>query len=185
MQFSSPGTAFYEIVRVAGGVWLERITLLAVVLASGIANAMAAQAATARILFAMARDRKLPAVLARIHPRYQTPYVSTLAVAAVSLLVGLLFASRVDDLTRVVNFGALSSFLLLHLSVVNHYLIRQRSGQWLRHLLFPLIGFLVIAYVLYEMDNSAKIMGGCWIAIGIVYYLVLTVVLRRSTALEL
>jgi amino acid transporter len=185
MQFSSPGTAFYEIVRVAGGVWLERITLLAVVLASGIANAMAAQAATARILFAMARDRKLPAVLARIHPRYQTPYVSTLAVAAVSLLVGLLFARRVDDLTRVVNFGALSSFLLLHLSVVNHYLIRQRSGQWLRHLLFPLIGFLVIAYVLYEMDNSAKIMGACWIAIGIIYYLVLTVVLRRSTALEL
>jgi amino acid transporter len=185
MRFSSPGTAFYEIVRVAGGVWLERITLLAVVLASGIANAMAAQAATARILFAMARDRKLPAVLARIHPRYQTPYVSTLAVAAVSLLVGLLFARRVDDLTRVVNFGALSSFLLLHLSVVNHYLIRQRSGQWLRHLLFPLIGFLVIAYVLYEMDNSAKIMGACWIAIGIIYYLVLTVVLRRSTALEL
>jgi len=185
MQFSSPGTAFYEIVRVAGGVWLERITLLAVVLASGIANAMAAQAATARILFAMARDRKLPAVLAKIHPRYQTPYVSTLLVAAVSLLVGLLFARRVDDLTRVVNFGALSSFLLLHLSVVNHYLIRQRSGQWLRHLLFPLIGFLVIAYVLYEMDSSAKIMGACWIAIGIIYYLVLTVVLRRSITLEL
>jgi amino acid transporter len=185
MQFSSPGTAFYEIVRVAGGVWLERITLLAVVLASGIANAMAAQAATARILFAMARDRKLPAVLARVHPRYQTPYVSTLLVAVVSLLVGLLFASRVDNLTRIVNFGALSGFLLLHLSVVNHYLIRQRSGEWLRHLLFPLIGFLVIAYVLYEMDNSAKIMGACWIAIGIVYYLVLTVVLKRSSALEL
>jgi amino acid transporter len=185
MQFSSPGTAFYEIVRVAGGVWLERITLLAVVLASGIANAMAAQAATARILFAMARDRKLPAVLARIHPRFQTPYVSTLAVAAVSLVVGLAFASRVDDLTRIVNFGALSGFLLLHLSVINHYLIRQRSGEWMRHLLFPLIGFLVIAYVLYEMDNAAKIMGACWIAVGIIYYLVLTVVLRRSTTLEL
>jgi amino acid transporter len=111
--------------------------------------------------------------------------VSTLLVAVVSLLVGLLFASRVDNLTRIVNFGALSGFLLLHLSVVNHYLIRQRSGEWLRHLLFPLIGFLVIAYVLYEMDNSAKIMGACWIAIGIVYYLVLTVVLKRSSALEL
>jgi amino acid transporter len=93
----------------AGGVWLERITLLAVVLASGIANAMAAQAATSRILFAMARDRKLPAVLARIHPRYQTPYISTLVVALVSLLVGVFFSNRVDDLTRVVNFGALTA----------------------------------------------------------------------------
>jgi len=185
MKFSSPGTAFYDIVRVAGGIWLQRLTLGAVVLAAGIANAMAAQAATARILFAMARDRKLPAVLARIHPRYRTPYVSTLAVAVISLLVGLLFSERVDELSRIVNFGALSGFLLLHLSVINHYLIRQRSGDWLRHLLYPLIGFMVIAYVLYEMDSSAKIMGGCWIALGVVYYLVLTLLLRRSTRLEL
>jgi amino acid transporter len=185
MHFSSPGTAFYEIARLAGGVWLEWIVLGAVALASGIANAMAAQAATSRILFAMARDRKLPAVLARIHPRYQTPYVSTLLVALVSLLVGLFFSSRVDDLSRIVNFGALTGFLLLHLSVINHYLIRQRSGDWLRHLVSPVVGFLVIAYVLYEMDNSAKIMGACWIAIGIAYYLVLTYVLKRPTALDL
>jgi len=185
MQFSSPGTAFYDIVRLAGGVWLERITLLAVVLASGIANAMAAQAATSRILFAMARDRKLPAILARIHPRFQTPYVSTLVVALVSLLVGVFFSDRVDDLTRIVNFGALTAFLLLHLSVINYYFIRGRSGRWLAHLAFPVLGFLVIAYVLYEMDDSAKIMGGCWIAIGVVYYLVLTYVLKRPAALEL
>jgi amino acid transporter len=185
MQFSSPGTAFYEIVRLAGGVWLERITLGAVVLASGIANAMAAQAATSRILFAMARDGKLPKVLAKVHPRFQTPYISTLAVALISLLVGLLFSDRVDDLTRIVNFGALTAFLLLHLAVINYYLIRRRSGDWLRHLVFPLLGFLVIAYVLYEMDSSAKIMGACWIAIGIVYYLVLTFLVRRPAALEL
>ena len=185
MQFSSPGTAFYEIVRLAGGVWLERITLGAVVLASGIANAMAAQAATSRILFAMARDGKLPKVLAKVHPRFQTPYISTLAVALISLLVGLLFSDRVDDLTRIVNFGALTAFLLLHLAVINYYLIRRRSGDWLRHLVFPLLGFLVIAYVLYEMDSSAKIMGACWIAIGIVYYLVLTFIVRRPSALEL
>ena len=185
MQFSSPGTAFYDIVRLAGGVWLERITLLAVVLAAGIANAMAAQAATSRILFAMARDHKLPAVLARIHPRFQTPYVSTLVVALVSLLVGLFFSNRVDDLTRIVNFGALTAFLLLQLSVINHYFIRERSGRWLAHLASPLVGFLVIAYVLYEMDASAKIMGCCWIALGVVYYLVLTHIVKRPPALQL
>jgi amino acid transporter len=184
MRFSSPGTAFYEIARLAGGVWLEWIVLGAVALASGIANAMAAQAATSRILFAMARDRKLPAVLATIHPRYQTPYVSTLLVALISLLVGLFFSSRVDDLSRIVNFGALTGFLLLHLSVINHFTIRQRSRDWLRHLVSPVVGFLVIAYVLYEMDNSAKIMGACWIAIGIVYYLVLIYVLKRPAALK-
>ena len=185
MRFSSPETAFYEISERAGGAWLRLITIGAVVIASGIANAMAAQAAVSRILFAMARDGKLPAVLARIHPRYKTPYVSTLVVAGVSLLVGGFFSQRPDDLSRVVNFGALSGFLLLHLSVIHHYFIRQRSGDWLRHLLFPLVGFLVIAYVLFEMDSAAKIMGACWIAIGAVYYLVLAVLLKKPAALEI
>jgi amino acid transporter len=185
MRFASAATAFYEISERAGGVWLRLLTVIAVVIASGIANALVAQAAVARILFAMARDGKLPAVLARIHPRYQTPYVSTLLVAGVSLIVGWLFAARLDDLSRIVNFGALTSFLLLHLAVINHYFIRQRSGAWFRHLIFPLAGFVVIAYVLYEMDRTAKILGASWIAIGAVYYLVLSLAMRRSTALEI
>ena len=185
MHFSSAETAFYEISERAGGPWLRLITIIATVIASGVANAMAAQAAVSRILFAMARDRKLPAVLASIHPRYQTPYVSTLAVAGVSLLVGLLFSQHLDDLSRIVNFGALSGFLLLHLSVIHHYFIRERSGDWLRHLLLPVMGFLVIAFVLYAMDSAAKIMGVIWIALGALYYLVLVVLLRRPATLEL
>lgn len=185
MRFSSPETAFYEVAERAGGIWLRNITLIVIVIASGIANAMAAQAAVSRILFAMARDRKLPAVLATVHPRYQTPYISTLLVAAISFIVGLFFTKHVDDLSRIVNFGALSGFLLLHLSVINHYFIRERSGDWLRHLLMPLGGLLVIGYVLYEMDSTAKIIGACWIAAGVVYFIVLTLVLRKPVALEI
>jgi amino acid transporter len=122
-------------------------------------------------------------VLARIHPRHQTPYVSTLCVAGVSLLVGLSFAAHMDDLSRIVNFGALSSFLLLHGAVINHYFMRRKSGDWLRHMLAPLVGAAVIGFVLYEMDRSAKIMGACWIAVGAVYYTVLTVVLRKPAEL--
>ena len=183
-SFSSPATAFYEIAGRIGGPWLRDITILVSSVAAGIANAMAAQAAVSRVLFAMARDGKLPSVLAKIHPRYQTPYISTLAVAVVSLFVGLLFAQRIDDLSRIVNFGALSGFIMLHLSVINHHFIRERSGRWLRHLVFPLIGLLVIAYVLYEMDRSAKIMGACWIGIGVLYYLVLTLIWKQPAELE-
>jgi amino acid transporter len=185
LKFSDPATAFYQVAERAGGSWLRLITILAVVVSSGVANAIAAQAAVSRVLFAMARDGKLPSVLARIHPRYKTPYVSTLLVAVVSLIVGFVFSSRLDDLTRVVNFGALTAFLLLHAAVVNHFLRRQRSRNWLRHLVSPLLGFLVIAYVLYEMDAKAKILGACWIGLGVLYYLILTVVLRRSTRLQI
>ena len=185
MKFSSPETAFYEIAELAGGPWLRVITLIAVVLAAGVANAMAAQAAVARILYSMARDGKLPKALAKIHPKYQTPYVSTLAVAAVSLLVGLFFARHADKLTQIVNFGALSSFLLLHLSVINHFFIRGGSRNWARHLLMPLGGLLVIGYVLYEMDVSAKLMGASWVAVGCGYFLILKLKLHKSSSLDL
>ncbi len=175
MRFHSAATAFYQVAARAGGSGLRVAAILAVVISFGIANAMAAQAAVARVLFAMARDRKLPAVLAAVHPRFKTPYVSTLLVAGVSLLVGLFFTHRIDDLSRVVNFGALTSFALLHLAVAYHYFFRQRSGAWVRHLLCPLAGFGVIVYVLAGMDRTAKILGGCWIAIGMAYYIVLAI----------
>ncbi|HEX3913962.1 MAG TPA: APC family permease [Steroidobacteraceae bacterium] len=184
MHFASAETAFYEITQRAGGDWLRLITIIAIVIATAIANAMAAQAAVSRILFAMARDGKLPAVLAKVHPRYKTPYISTLVVAVISLLVGLLFADRVDDLTLIVNFGALTGFVLLHLSVINHYVIRERSGNWIRHLLCPLLGLGIIVFVLYEMDRAAKVLGLAWIGIGIAYYLLLTLWIKKPAALK-
>ena len=105
-------------------------------------------------------------------------------MACVSILVGLLFSNRVDDLTRIVNFGALSGFVLLHLSVINHYFVRQRSGAWLQHLVFPLAGLLIILYVLYEMDRAAKVLGACWIGIGVLYYLVLALWMKKPMSLE-
>ena len=185
MQFSSPETAFYEIAERAGGGGLRLLVIGVNVLASGIANAMAAQSAVSRVLFAMARDGKLPSVLARVHPRYRTPYVSTLVVAGFSLTVGLFFANRLDDLSRIVNFGALTSFLLLHLAVINHNVVRGGSRRWLTHLVVPLAGFAVIGYVLYEMDAAAKIMGAAWLVIGILYFTVLTFFLKKPAALDL
>ncbi len=184
MTFASLATAFYEIAGRIGGVWLRDTTILVSSVAAGIANAMAAQAAVSRVLFAMARDGKLPAPLAKIHPRFQTPHVSTIAVACISLVVGAVFSSRIDDLSRIVNFGALTGFIMLHLSVINHYFIRERSGRWVHHLIFPLVGLAVIAYVLYEMDRSAKVMGAAWIGIGVIYYFVLTRILKKPVTLE-
>jgi len=180
LGLTDPDTSFYDITGVAGGLWLKVLVLVALAISNGLANAMAAQAAVARILFAMARDRQLPAVLARVHPRFQTPYVSTLLVTVISLLVSLGFSERVEDLTRLVNFGALTSFFMLHVAVIYHHIVRQGSRRWLAHLVFPLLGALVIGYVLVEMDSTAKQLGLWWIAAGILYYAVLRLVFRRT-----
>ena len=92
-------------------------------------------------------------------------------VAVISIVASLVFTKHLDGLSRIVNFGALTAFLLLHLSVINYFFIRRRSQALIRHLMCPLLGFVVIAYVLYEMDITAKILGACWLGIGALYYL--------------
>src|SRR4029079_1648190 len=90
------GTAFYHAAAVAGGACLSKLTALATAIAWGFANALVAQAATSRLLYAMARDRQLPTFLARIHPTKGVPTNATLLVAIVSLALGLYMASRDD-----------------------------------------------------------------------------------------
>ena len=165
-QLHNLDTAFYDVAGVAGGHWLKVLTAVATALAWGIANALAAQAATSRLLFSMARDARLPRFLAKVHPRRKVPTNATLLVAAISVLVGLALVSRIALLTSLVNFGALFSFLLLHVSVVNHYVVRGRSRNFLMHLVSPVIGFLVVGYVWISMDRNAKIGGFTWLVIG-------------------
>lgn len=184
-SFTNLDTAFYDTANLAGGAWLKQATIWATALSWGIANALVAQAAISRILFAMGRDRQLPKILAKVHPRFKTPYVSTLLVAVISLGSGLYFNGNIDNLSRLVNFGALIGFFILHLSVINHYMIRQKSTAWVRHLVFPLVGLAIIGFVLYEMDIEAKKLGLGWLLLGIVYYFVLRVVLKRKAVLKL
>jgi len=68
-------------------------------------------------------------------------------VAGSSLGVDALCASHLDNRSRVVNLGAVSGFLLLHVAVIYYYVIRVRSRAWLIHPAMPLAGLAVIGYV--------------------------------------
>jgi amino acid transporter len=164
------GTAFYDTAAYAGGHWLSVLTAVATAVAWGFANSLVAQAATSRLLFAMARDRQLPSFLGKIHPKHKVPVNATFLVAAVSLVLGLYMSSRGDGITllnTLVNFGAMTAFLALHVSVIVHYFVRQRSRDWWRHLIAPAIGFLILLYVVINAKVAAQVLGFAWLAIGI------------------
>ena len=182
MGFKSADTAFYEIAEIAAGSWLATLTAVATALAWGVAVAITSQAAVSRLLFGMARDGKLPKVLARVHPKHNTPYLSIYLVAVLSLIICYLFINSVDTLTSLVNFGALSGFMLLHLTVINYYWRRQKSGQVVRHLICPVIGFIIVAAIMYNMGVDAQKLGLIWIVLGLVYLFFLNK-LGASTAL--
>ena len=160
--------AFYMISGLVGGASLKMTAAVAVALSAAVANALVAQAATARLLFAMARDGQLPRFLAHVHPVRRVPQRAVLFVSAVSLVLGLFFVGQVGLLSSLVNFGALFSFLMLHVSVVVYFLIKKHTGSFVLHLLSPSIGFAVIAFVLVSTDRNARIGGSVWLGIGIV-----------------
>jgi amino acid transporter len=172
--------AIYIIAAVIGGIWFKFVVSFKFFFA-GLPAALAAQVATARLLFSMARDGKLPRVLSRVHATRKVPEMAVLLVAAIHLGLGLVIANQLELLASMVNFGALSGFLMLHLSVIFHFIWRQRSRDWLRHLLVPLIGFAIIAYVLLNMAVDAKIAGMTWLAAGIIMLITLKRTSRQAT----
>jgi amino acid transporter len=137
---------------------------------AGASGALAAQAATARLLFAMARDGRLPRVLSRVSRR-QVPNRALLLVAGLTLAIGFAFIDRLELLVSIVSFGALTGFVMLHASVIVHFAVRRRSRAWVRHLIVPLLGAAVLVYVMVNMDRAAQTLGLAWLAAGALLFL--------------
>lgn len=179
---NDPDNAFYLVAEVIGGKFLYVLCALATAIAWGIFNSLAAQTAISRILFAMSRDDCLPKALSKVHPTYKTPYVAALFVGALSIVLVVIFSTLLDinDISRLVNFGALTSFCVLHFTVVWHFFIKNKSRNVFRHLILPIIGFVIVAYVWINLDALSKTMGLIWMAAGIIYYVVLTKVFKKT-----
>jgi amino acid transporter len=165
--------AVYELAAWATGPWTAVVLAWAYAGIVGLSNALPMQVGVARVVFAMGRDRQLPRVLARVHPRYHTPYVGMLVTAALSLAVALYMKNQLDDLASIVNFGALSGFLFLHISVLAYFGVQRRSAAWIRHWLVPVCGIVVVLAVFSGMSALAVKVGSAWLLLGLVYGLVL------------
>lgn len=166
------GTAFYDVTRVALGGWLA--TLIAVTKAIGPAfAAMTAQAAAARLLLGMARDGRLPAVLADVDRARGVPTVALLSTGTLTLAVSVWAARRSDGLpllVSIVDVGALAAFALLHASVVGYFVAGRRSDRRWTHTLVPVAGAVVTAWVLIEASRIAQLTGLVWAGLGAVVH---------------
>ncbi len=168
------GTAFYDVTRAAIGPWMA--TILAVTKAIGPAfAAMTAQAAASRLLFGMARDGRLPAVLARIHPRHHVPHVALMTTGALTLTVSVWAARQHDGLAllvSIVDVGALAAFTLLHLSVVGYFVLRRKGPRRAAHFAVPIVGAAVTLWVIAEASQTAQTVGAAWALAGAAVFLV-------------
>jgi amino acid transporter len=172
--------ATYELAAWAIGPWMAAVLAWTNAVVVGLSNALPMQVGVARVVFAMGRDRQMPHAFARVHPRYRTPYVGMLVTSVISLGVGLVMEYRLDDLASIVNFGALSGFLLLHTAVLVRFAIKQRSRRIVAHWIVPICGFVVVLAVFTGMSGLAAKVGLTWLAAGLIYGAVLKVKNREE-----
>src|SRR6202163_1722349 len=99
-------------------VGLNRIRFIVTVgaLLGMLSGVLVSQYGQSRILFAMSRDRLLPAMFSRVHPRFKTPDISTwIAGIAVAIPAGGWGIGTFADLT---NIGTLFAFIVVSAGVI-------------------------------------------------------------------
>jgi len=162
-------TGFFQATEMAGGAWLRLFVYLVVIIATAIPNAVAAQSAITRILFSMSRDKLMPGFMSRIHPRFKTPYLAILFIGAFTCAAAFIPSMQ---LVMFVNFGGLSSFIVLNFTVFWFFFVREgrrrTAKDWFTYLLAPFIGMFILGYVWSGFDGLTKIVGFSWLAVGIV-----------------
>ncbi|MGB3995684.1 MAG: APC family permease, partial [Acetomicrobium sp.] len=168
-EFADPDVAFYYIASEAGGRWLQILVVFGTILAWGVGDTIAAQAGISRVLYSMGRQGHLPRIFSKLHPTRQTPYVSTIIVALIT--IPLLYLLTLKDISSLVNFGALTSFALMHVALA-YRLVKVEHKPL--SIVMPIIGFCITAVVWYGLDVLAKSVGIVWIIVGVIYLAFIT-----------
>jgi APA family basic amino acid/polyamine antiporter len=161
-----------------GLTWLEPLVKLGAVL--GLTSAiLVLLLGQARIFFSMSRDGLLPAWGARIHPRFQTPYVSSLLIAVVVMaLAGTL---PINMVAQLVSIGTLMAFAIVCIGVL---MLRVRQPDMPRAFKVPAIWFVAPAGALSAVFLMLGLPGATWLrlviwgAIGLCVYFLYS--MRRS-----
>jgi amino acid transporter len=173
-------TAFLDILRAVGGTPLVDLSIVAITVSFGLACALEGQAAVARILFSMGRDGILPKTLAIVHPKWRTPWITTILLGVISVVVAL--AVGLTLLANLLSFGALIGFMALNASVVWQFFIRAKERSLLtfvKYAVSPLIGLGVCVWIWANMGTAAYKVGGAWLGVGVLYLLYKTQLFRK------
>ena len=128
--------------------------------------------AQTRIFFVMSRDGLLPEVLSRVHPKWHTPHVVTIATGIVVAVAAAFFP--VGQLADIANAGTLYAFMMVAVAVM--LLRKQRpdvprgftvSGLWF---IGPATVFGTI-FLFINLPTAAMLVLPIWTVIGLVVYL--------------
>lgn len=126
-----------------------------------------------RIFYSMSKDGLLPPVFSRVHPRFKTPYVSTLITGFFALiLAGVL---PINILGELVSIGTLLAFTIVCVGIIILRVKRPDIKRAFKTPFVPLVpvlgaGICVLQMMSLPWETWARLL--IWMALGIVLYFV-------------
>lgn len=165
--------------------WLEQVIDLAAI--AGIFSCLLAiHNTTTRIIFSMGRDRVLPHVLGRVHPRWFSPYMAIFAQTIFTLVIGFAVGTWLGPgATGAYGFtGAIGTvaivivYMLSNIALIRYYFTLPERNLLL-HIVIPILGVVALAYPLWAVAqpgqaypyNLVPYIVIAWLIIGLVTYL--------------
>lgn len=155
---------------------------LAAAFAATVASGLASHASVSRMLLVMGRNGVLPRkAFGYIHPKTHTPMFNIILVGAVCLLA---MSFSLEFISALINFGALIAFTFVNLTVIAHFAFRTRQvvdvKSAFNYVVLPAIGAILTGILWVSLHETALIGGVVWLAIGVIYLVVLTRGFKRT-----
>jgi len=124
-----------------------------------------------RIFYSMARDGLLPAVFGKVHPRFKTPYITTIITGIVAAVVAGLFP--IGLLGELVSIGTLLAFVIVCGGII---MLRYKSPNLARPFrtplvpVVPILGILICGYMMTSLPWATWERLIVWMVIGLAIY---------------
>ena len=124
-----------------------------------------------RIFFSMSRDHLLPPGVSKVHPRFGTPYITTIITCVVvALVAGLTQIQVVGEMTSI---GTLFAFVVVCAAVL---VLRAKRPDAVRPFrvplgpLFPILGIVSCAYLMLSLPVLTWVRFLVWLDLGMIIY---------------